>query len=196
VYSASCGGHTEDNDLGWGGEPDPALRGRLDTGEAEERALGAFARVGDPAAFLKPLPARPYCDGPRGAPAFRWTVRVPAATVEQHAGVGPVREVTVLARGVSGRAVHMKIAGERGTKEVRGELEIRRALGGLKSALITLTPVRGAGGRLAELVVAGGGHGHGIGMCQAGAMGMAERGGGYLDILKHYYRDAAVKKLY
>ncbi|MGZ4149834.1 MAG: SpoIID/LytB domain-containing protein, partial [Actinomycetota bacterium] len=30
-YSASCGGHTEDNDAIWGGEADPSLRGRQDT---------------------------------------------------------------------------------------------------------------------------------------------------------------------
>ena len=32
-YSASCGGHTEDNDAIWGGEPDPSLRGRVDDPE-------------------------------------------------------------------------------------------------------------------------------------------------------------------
>lgn len=34
----------------------------------------------------------------------------------------------------------------------------------------------------------GGGWGHGVGMSQTGAVGMAERGRTYEEILKHYYR--------
>src|SRR6185436_7808694 len=44
-YSASAGGHTEDNDAIWGGAPDPSLRGAADTADA---ALAeAFATVDD-----------------------------------------------------------------------------------------------------------------------------------------------------
>ncbi|MSP63889.1 MAG: SpoIID/LytB domain-containing protein [Myxococcales bacterium] len=195
VYSGSCGGHTEDNDRAWGGTPDPALRGHLDAAPEDEKALARFATVTDVPGFLAPLPARPYCTSVRGGSAFRWTTRVPAATVEASGGVGPVSDVAVVTRGVSGRAVHLKIVGERGVKEIHGELEIRRALGMLKSALFTLVVVRD-GARLKELVVSGGGHGHGIGMCQTGAMGMAERGRDYKEILRHYYRNAALRKLY
>jgi stage II sporulation protein D len=196
VYSASCGGHTEDNDLAWGGTPDPSLRGRLDAGEAEAKALARWAPVTDAGSFLGSLPAKPWCAAARGAAQFRWTARVPAATVEAAAGVGPIKDVRVLERGVSGRAVKLAIDGERGTREVRGELEIRRALGNLKSALFTIALERDAQGHPKELVVTGGGHGHGIGMCQSGAMGMAENGKNYKEILQHYYRESAVRKLY
>ncbi len=196
VYSASCGGHTEDNDRAWGGPPDPSLRGALDADGADARALARFARVDDAAAFLGALPAQPYCSAAKGGAAFRWTARVPAAAIADAAGVGAIADLQVLERGVSGRAVRIKLVGARGEKEVAGELAIRRALGNLKSALFTFTVERASDGRPAAFLFSGGGHGHGIGLCQSGAMGMAERGKDYRAILQHYYRDATVKKLY
>jgi SpoIID/LytB domain protein len=196
VYSGSCGGHTEDNERAWGGTPDPQLRGVLDVAPEDAKPLARFATVDDPAAFLGALPARPYCDGARGGSPFRWSARVEAKAIGEGAGVGALRGLEVLARGVSGRAVRVKIVGERGAKEVRGELPIRRALGDLKSALFTFTVEKDATGQPAAIVFRGGGHGHGIGMCQSGAMGMAERGRSYREILQHYYRGAKLRKLY
>jgi SpoIID/LytB domain protein len=91
--------------------------------------------------------------------------------------------------------VKLEISGERGKKELRGELEIRRALGGLKSALFTLESRRESG-KLVELTAHGAGHGHGIGMCQLGAEGMAQTGVGYRDILQRYYGASRVKRMY
>jgi stage II sporulation protein D len=42
----------------------------------------------------------------------------------------------------------------------------------------------------------GAGNGHGVGMCQWGAIGMARQGFDYHQILKHYYRGINIKKLY
>jgi stage II sporulation protein D len=47
----------------------------------------------------------------------------------------------------------------------------------------------------ARLVVKGHGFGHGIGMSQYGAMGYAQHGTGYRDILGHYYESTSVVKL-
>ena len=73
-YSASCGGHTEDNDAIWGGEPDPSLRGRGDDPKA------SMSRVTDELdAFLARIRRT------RGAGAsstasskFRWTEKIAA----------------------------------------------------------------------------------------------------------------------
>ena len=46
-----------------------------------------------------------------------------------------------------------------------------------------------------EFIYYGGGWGHGVGMCQAGAAGMAEYGYSYKEILQHYYKDTEIKKL-
>lgn len=42
----------------------------------------------------------------------------------------------------------------------------------------------------------GHGFGHGVGMCQWGAKGMADAGKNYREILKHYYPDAKIVKTY
>ena len=42
----------------------------------------------------------------------------------------------------------------------------------------------------------GQGYGHGVGMCQWGAKGMADAGTAYHDILKTYYPDAEISRVY
>jgi SpoIID/LytB domain protein len=204
VYSASCGGHTEDNDRAWGGTPDPALRGVLDGDAGAKKRLQKFAAAIDDQAVRawldesieSPSP-RPYCARPREAKSnFRWTTRIDLAAAAARNGVGPLVNVQLVERGVSGRVVRMRLDGEAGSKEIRGELEVRRALGGLKSALFVLELERDAAGKLVAATARGGGHGHGIGMCQTGAVGMAESGASYRDILKHYYGSSHVRRLY
>ncbi|HAW70029.1 MAG TPA: hypothetical protein DCX37_02440, partial [Firmicutes bacterium] len=46
------------------------------------------------------------------------------------------------------------------------------------------------------IVIGGRGYGHGIGMSQWGAKGMAEQGFAYREILSHYYRGTNVEKAY
>lgn len=210
VYSASCGGHGEDNDLAWGGTPDPSLRGGLDGDAATRTSLARFTNLAECHAPCNAPPLlqawlkeagtgahKPWCARPRAAASsFRWTRTIDLAAVAARAGVGPVSDLQVLARGVSGRATLLKIVGAGGTREVHGELEVRRALGNLKSAMFVLTLTRGEGGRLTGAVADGGGHGHGIGMCQLGAVGMAEAGATYQQILEHYYPASHLQRLY
>jgi SpoIID/LytB domain protein len=189
VYSASCGGHTEDNDRVWGGAPDPSLRGRFDEPD------GALA-----AAEVDPLldgAPRAFCARAKEAgSSFRWSKTIDLVAVAQKAGVGALRDVEILERGVSGRAARIRLVGDGGAREIRGELEVRRALGGLKSALFRLAAKKDAGGHLVELRADGGGHGHGIGMCQLGAVGMAEASKSYREILQFYYRAAHLQRVY
>jgi SpoIID/LytB domain protein len=202
VYSASCGGHTEDNEGVWASAPDAALRGRLDGDEGFVAARKAFTTITDDnaRAFLATADdegPQPACAKKRaGEASRRWSVRVDLAQLAGRAGVGAVRGVRALRRGIGGRVARLEVVGASGRKEVSGELEVRRVLGGLKSALFVLDEQRDAAGALTELTATGLGHGHGIGMCQLGAMGLAERGKTAEQILKHYYRGVRVRKLY
>jgi stage II sporulation protein D len=45
-------------------------------------------------------------------------------------------------------------------------------------------------------VFRGAGFGHGVGMCQTGAIGMAETGKSYREILRHYYPGTVLRKLW
>lgn len=195
VYSAMCGGHGEDNEKVWGGTPSPSLRGRADLGAAEAAewagGLSAERRV---AAFLAAAPAA-WCaraPGVRGD-RYRWVRSLPQSEADRllaPLGVGPVDDLTVVRRGASGRAVSLRVDGERGTATVHGELRIRRLLGDLPSAMFVLA-ASGEGWTLH-----GGGWGHGVGMCQWGAIGRAAAGQDYRRILGAYFSGAGVERIY
>jgi len=68
----------------------------------------------------------------------------------------------------------------------QGDTEVRRAFGYLRSRVMVVIPRR-VKGRLEELFIFGRGWGHGVGLCQRGAMGLAQQGWTYQEILAHYF---------
>lgn len=191
-YSASCGGHSEDNDAIWGGEPDAALRGRRDNAKGERTPITNNHLE----AFLAENPDTAWCGKAKGGSAkFRWTETIaePDLTARvsvEYPELGRVAAITPKTRGASGRIQTLTITGDKSAVEVSGDLHIRRLLGGLKS---TLFSVKREG---QNFVFRGAGFGHGVGMCQLGAIGMAEAGKNRDQILAHYYRGTHVHKLY
>jgi SpoIID/LytB domain protein len=193
-YSASCGGHGEDNDAIWGGEADPSLRGRPDGGGGGN---GAMSRITDDniGAFLDG-DRDAWCNQPRlGKARFRWTERVSAAELTarvatEHPEIGRVQRLVARQRGSSGRIGVLAIEGDKGKVEIAGDLHIRRLLGGLKSTLFEVARQGDA------FVFRGAGFGHGVGMCQMGAIGMASAGRSHTQILGHYYRGSHLHRLY
>jgi stage II sporulation protein D len=195
VYSAMCGGHGEDNDAVWGGTPSPSLRGRpdLDAPDAAPWAggLGTEARV---AAFLGSAPAGWCARAPGARPErYRWERRIPSSRLDAMLaplGVGAVDHLAVVARGASGRVVSLRADGERGSATVHGELRIRRLLGDLPSSMFLLSP------DAEGWTFRGGGWGHGVGMCQWGAIGRAASGQDHRQILRAYFSGADVARIY
>ncbi|RKH71115.1 SpoIID/LytB domain-containing protein [Corallococcus aberystwythensis] len=197
VYSAVCGGHTEDNDVVWGGPPDPSLRGRPDLLESAPDVPGpsnlkAWLATSDvPAACKLSSFAQPT--------KFRWEKRFTQGQVDaltEKLGVGAVQGLVLSERGVSGRARLLTVSGTQGATQVRGELNIRRLFGMLNSSMATVEADRDAEGRLTGWVFRGGGWGHGVGMCQTGAIGRAEAGQSYPEILRYYFNGAEVAPIY
>ena len=84
----------------------------------------------------------------------------------------------------------LSISGEQGASLIRGELNIRKTFSNLPSALFYLTEEKGS------WTFTGGGWGHGVGMCQTGAIGRAEHGETYQQILSHYFQGSELVKLY
>jgi stage II sporulation protein D len=197
-YSASCGGSGEHNENIWGTPADPTLRGHLDALGADLKALKKFARIddGNVRAFLDAPPQASFCGRSKWAKGrFRWTVTHPGAFLDQLVGadfpeVGSLRELVPLERGVSGRIRRLELRGTRGKAVVEGDLRIRRLLGGLRSSLFV------AHREGSSWIFEGAGFGHGVGMCQTGAIGMAESGHDYKRILEHYYPGSRIRKLY
>jgi stage II sporulation protein D len=196
VYSANCGGHTEHNEQVWASPPDPQLRATADPKLGED-----FAKGIDEANIQAWLSASPETySKPRSsnvASAYRWTVPLDPAAVagnpEVPRSLGNLQRIEIHARGRSGRATHASLHGTRESVEIHGELRIRKALGGLKSSMFVVDARRDEFGRF---VLRGGGHGHGVGLCQHGAMGMAADGKTYGPILNHYYRDSKLVRLW
>lgn len=196
VYGSACGGHTEAFHLMWGGRRDAVLKGRMDG------RRGAAPTTERAAARFIDQPPKAWCAKTgTGAGVFRWRVRRTGAAVTEalakRAKIGPVRGIKVLKRGRSGRALRVAYIGTRGRHEVRGEHLNRKILGGLKSGLWVVERVGGAADGAPEAWhFRGGGFGHGVGLCQHGAMGMALAGRDHQAILRHYYPGARLESLW
>ncbi len=196
VYAASCGGHTESGAAVWQGGGHDYLKGVPDGPDGVKVYEGGVTEEAV-RAFLDKPPAGLYCGSSKfGRDSFRWQKTVTADEARQgvfdQAGVdvGAVEGLKVLERGASGRVTRLEVRGKKAVTVLSPELTIRKALGGLKSSLFVFTATP-AGFRFD-----GGGFGHGVGMCQNGAVGMAEKGGAYKDILKHYYVGSETVKIY
>ncbi len=196
VYSAVCGGHTESNEFAWGTTPNPHLRGRPDTleqttGYVSPKELHGFLEQNTRFACRLSSFAQPT--------KLRWEKRFSAAeanTLVAPFGIGRLMALTVVERGVSGRATILTLSGDKSAHSIRGELAIRRLFENLNSALFEVTATKDARGEPTGWIFQGAGWGHGVGMCQSGAIGRAESGQNYREILAHYFSGAQVAKMY
>ena len=188
-YHSTCGGSTAEPVEVWRSRNEPFLQ-----------------RVSD----RIPGSERYYCDI---APRFRWErswrgdsltavvdrylrtyARVPAGPV------GTVRDISVDGRTSSGRVAAIVVETDRGRYRVQGN-DIRyvlRSPGGelLNSTYFSPEVVVAPDGRLSRLTIRGVGYGHGVGMCQWGAIGRARAGQDFRTILRTYFPGTSVARAY
>lgn len=169
-YTSTCGGHTEEGTAVFE-DGAPYLRG---VACPTEQALT------DPAE--------------RGG---SWEVRLRpdqvARAVARYGNVGRVVDLVPTRVGVSGRVVELRVVGTEGDLDLRGQ-RVRLGLG-LRESLFVLHKETGPQGDVERFVITGKGWGHGVGLCQVGASGMARAGASFEDILRHYYTGVAVSPL-
>jgi peptidoglycan hydrolase-like amidase len=108
--------------------------------------------------------------------------------------IGEFSEMRVLQRGESERLISTEITGTSGRRTVPA-LRLRTLLG-LRDSLFSYDVERNAAGSVVGATFFGRGWGHGVGMCQVGAFGMALAGASYEEILKKYYAGIDLLKLY
>lgn len=108
-------------------------------------------------------------------------------------GIGTLYDLNVKKVGYSRRAIELEIIGSNGTKILKGG-KIRSALR-LNEQLFVINK-RYNGSTVAGYTFTGRGWGHGVGMCQYGAFGLAKMGVKYDEIIKHYYTGVDVTKMY
>lgn len=112
---------------------------------------------------------------------------------------GALRDLAIKGYTTSGRVSRLDVVTDAGTYHVRGDRTrwvLKPASGQpaiLRSAMFEVELTR-RGDRLTGVAVRGRGYGHGIGLCQSGALVMAERGYTYQEILEHYYPGAKLTR--
>ncbi|MFM8936422.1 MAG: SpoIID/LytB domain-containing protein [Vulcanococcus sp.] len=183
VYHASNGGVAAGYPEAWAGPALPYLQPAVDGPPALVAAL--------PLPLTGPGPLRQLLERGGSAygadhPRFRWTRLLERGQIERAlgpaaAGLGPLRELTVLERGPSGRVLRLALRGSRAERVLERDA-IRRTLRSLPSTLFTLSSPAPGLWRFQ-----GGGFGHGAGLSQAGALDLASRGWSLERILSHYY---------
>lgn len=215
-FSKCCGGVFERFETCWDDEPRPYLQARRDgvnpldypdlTREEDARQW----ILGNPEAFCNTADKRILSQVLNGydreTPDFyRWTERL---SREKIAGLlrdrldrdlGDIIDLVPLTRGTSGRIRELKIIGTNGELTIGKELTIRRALSEshlYSSAFVVEAGKRDSDGIPEVFTLYGAGWGHGVGLCQIGAAIMGERGYTYDEILRHYYIDADLTRLY
>lgn len=104
-----------------------------------------------------------------------------------------LKEMQIMKRGVSGRITALELRFADGTKAaLDSQLEIRRCLH--PSFLFSSAFVHEWKGD--ELILHGAGWGHGVGLCQMGALVMAHEGFSFTQILQHYFPGCNVQSIY
>ena len=108
-------------------------------------------------------------------------------------------EMRVLDRTGTGRIATLELTGRNGRTAVSGQA-IRRVLaptagGMLRSTDFTVKLGR-RGGKIERVTIEGRGYGHGVGMCQYGAIGRARAGQDYQTILTSYFPGTLLSRIY
>jgi stage II sporulation protein D len=117
-------------------------------------------------------------------------------------GIGKILELKVLERSPSGRVSLLELRTDKHVIRLEKD-NIRWVLRRknpphpiLPSTFFDIYLQRGASDQVEKIIFQGSGNGHGVGMCQTGAIGRARAGQSYRAILSHYYRGAKIVKLY
>lgn len=205
LFSSTTGGHTSSNEEVYNSDPVPYLRGIPDAQRGE-----AFAHVPSLEVFKRhanPTNLRAAAEGDSEADwsryhrwVYDWTAEEISTVISLFAGkpVGKVLEINALERGPSGRVLRIEYMTENGTfydtkDRIRSSLKYfvdgSDTPNSLRSTLFFIEPVTDPSTKeLVGFKAYGGGWGHGVGLSQTGAVGMAEKKHTYDEILKHYYQ--------
>jgi stage II sporulation protein D len=114
--------------------------------------------------------------------------------INQYYPIGKLKDLIPQRRGDSKRVVELLILGDKSQAVAKG-LKIRRVLG-LRETLFVIDREFDDTDKITHFSFTGKGWGHGVGLCQIGAFGMAQAGASYQEILKKYYTDIKISKVY
>jgi SpoIID/LytB domain protein len=203
VYSSSCGGVTSNAEDVWEGGPYAYQRSRIDTIGATSASVPKFGTDAEARKWIESSPDV-CCNSMRtrlkypGETNFRWTRSFTPAQIASDVGTdgNTVTDVRVAQRGSSGRVMLLEVVLKSGgTRRIKWEYPIRLALD-LPSGFFVIDTARDTKGQPTKFTFTGAGYGHGVGLCQLGAIGMAQRNADYQRILLAYYENTQLYRLY
>lgn len=185
-FHSTCAGRTADGTEVFAGADRPYLRSIRDLDDA----------------------GRPWC---AISPRYRWQESWTGEALERTlretlppaggtaALAARLADVRVLERTATGRVARVEFVGQGTSLTVTGpvaRLVLRTSDGSiLRSANFELQVTR-TGGRIVRLDAVGAGAGHGVGLCQWGALGRARAGYSYREILSAYFPGTEVTRTY
>ena len=139
--------------------------------------------------YLRAVP-----DFDQGTPGYQWTRSFTAQQLSSRiSGVGQVQSLKPERVSPFGRVLTMRVIGDKGSRIMSGA-ELQRIFE-LRSIWFSVTPEGNNKSLPTSFRFDGRGFGHGIGLSQWGAYGMARQGANYQQILNHYYRGASLAKI-
>ena len=162
------------------------------SGGVTERAQEGLNWDGEEPGYTKVTQGRDSAQAPDDA--REWTAEftpeevLAAARKAGWEGSSPLRSMEIGKKSESGRAVTVKI---NGTEVSAPELRLNLGSSQMRSTLLTDLSLDGQ-----KVRMSGKGYGHGVGMPQWGAYGMAEEGRTAEEIAKYYFDDVTVEKLW
>jgi stage II sporulation protein D len=183
-YHSTCGGRTANIEDVWGGEAYPYLRSVSDAAPGGNAYCGGSSsfswteswNVGRLTSIIRRYSAEGNLNPPFGAGALR------AVEVKERFECGRVKTLSV----VSSVGEHVT-GGDKARFLLRRDVRMNQIL---RSAKFNSARISGG-----EAVITGGGYGHGIGMCQVGAIGRARAGQDFERILRAYYSGISIRSV-
>ncbi|HVP35746.1 MAG TPA: SpoIID/LytB domain-containing protein, partial [Terriglobales bacterium] len=184
-YHANCGGWTENIEDVWNEPPEPYLSSLGDNGYCSwaKNATWQESWSREELETIISTYLKSYQEVPPG-------------------GTGKLLDLQILKRSASGRVSLLELRTDKGVFRLEKD-NIRWVLRRenlphsiLPSTFFDIELRRDSTGELGKIIFSGSGNGHGVGMCQTGALGRARAGHTYRAILTYYYRGAKIVKIY
>jgi stage II sporulation protein D len=185
-FHSTCGGRTASGTEVYPGAERPYLRSIADRNGAGETWCAISPRFRWRETWNEEVLAR----------TLRETLPAAGGTA---AAAAEIQDIRVSGRTATGRVERLELVGQGGNLSVTGpvaRLVLRTRDGSqLRSALFNLQVTR-AGLRIVQLIAEGSGAGHGVGMCQWGAIARSRAGQEYREILSAYFPGTQVTRTY
>ncbi|MEY8394315.1 SpoIID/LytB domain-containing protein [Lachnospiraceae bacterium 45-P1] len=199
-YSTSCGHGTDGSVWGADASKTPYLRAMSIDDRGKTLDLSSNEAFGE---FIKNMDMEAYDSD---FSMFRWNVKTTSRILDEKiGGVGRITGLTITERGQGGIARALKVVGTEGSKTFVGQSKIRSILGNtaltlnrkdgststgwdtLPSGFIYIENEGADADQVTAFTIYGGGYGHGVGMSQNGAQGMAKAQKSCAEILRYFY---------